>query len=103
MDTLSTKTFRSKKLLHIDINSFVRFKIQRRQYTVDGFICVGTNFRELNKTDKFGIPNSCPLNFPSYFIQKIANSWVLEFVNRTLHGNHENGYPTKMKPSTEVV
>ena len=53
MDTLSTKTYRSKKLLHKDINSFVQFKIQRRQYTVNGFIFVGTHFCGLNKIDKF--------------------------------------------------
>ena len=53
MDTLSTKTYRSKKLLHIDINLFVQFRNPRRSYTVDGFIFVGTNFRGLNKIDKF--------------------------------------------------
>ena len=33
-------------------------------------------------------------------MQKITISWVLEFVDWTLHENHENWYPTKFKPST---
>ena len=33
-------------------------------------------------------------------IQKIAISLALEFVGGTLHENHENWYPTKIKPST---
>ena len=31
---------------------------------------------------------------------KIHRNWVLEFVDRTRHENHENWYPTKIKPST---
>ena len=27
-------------------------------------------------------------------------SWVLKFVDWTLHEDHENWYPTKFKPST---
>ena len=30
----------------------------------------------------------------------MAISWVLEFMAQTLHKNHENWYPTKIKPST---
>ena len=33
-------------------------------------------------------------------MQKITNSWVLEFLDQTLLENHENWYPTKIKPST---
>ena len=47
-----------------------------------------------------GVQNSWPLYFPSKCIQKIANLWVLEFVVWTLHENHENWYPTKIKSST---
>ena len=33
-------------------------------------------------------------------MQKITNSWVLEFEDQTHHENHENWYTTKIKPST---
>ena len=46
--------------------------------------------------------NSWPKYFLTKFIQKIAISWVLEFVDWTLHENHENWYPTKFKPSTAI-
>ena len=36
-----------------------------------------------------GVPNSWQY-FPSQFIQKIAFSWVLEFMDRAIHKNHEN-------------
>ena len=42
----------------------------------------------------------CGVPFPSQFIHKIANSWVLELVDQILYENHENRYPTKIKPST---
>ena len=96
MDKLSTKNIGQRNyciLILIHIHAFVQFKIQRRQYTVDGFIFVGTNFR--------GLINSWGSKF--MVIQKIANSWVLEFLDRTLQENHENWYPKKMKPSTGVV
>ena len=50
-----------------------------------------------------GVQNSGPYYFPSLFIQKITNSWVLEFVDWTVHENHENWYPTKIKPYTVCV
>ena len=70
-------------------------------YTVDGFIVVGTNCRAFKK-----MTHSCGSKFVvilflfSLFIQKITISWVLEFVDRTLHEHHENWYPTKFKLST---
>ena len=47
-----------------------------------------------------GVQNSWLEYFPSFLIIKIAISWVLEFVDRTLHENSENWYPTKIKPFT---
>ena len=64
--------------------------------TVDGFIFVGTNFRGLNKNDTFVGFKIRAIVFSFFmFIQKITFSWVLEFVDRTFHENHENWYPTK--------
>ena len=69
--------------------------------TVDAFIFMGTNFRGLNENDTFvGFKIRGHSIFPSYVIQKITNSCVLEFMDRTLHENHENWYPTKINPST---
>ena len=68
---------------------------------VDGFIFVGTIFHGLSKHYTFvGFKIRGHSFFFSLFIQKIAFSWVLDFVDRTLHKNHENWYPTKIKPST---
>ena len=30
----------------------------------------------------------------------MAFTWVLDFVDRNLHENHKNWYPTKIKPPT---
>ena len=71
---------------------------------VDGFIFVGTNFRGLNKTYTFvgfKIRGHSIFFYNSY--KKVKMSWVLEFVDRTLHENHEYWYPTKFKPFTVYV
>ena len=77
---------------------FPRF-IYRFSNTVNAFIFVGTNFRGLYKNHTsvgFQIyGHTCSIFLYNPY-PKIAISWVLKFVDQTLHKNHENCYPTKL-------
>ena len=71
--------------------------------TVDGFIFVGTNILGLNENDTFmGLKIRGHSIFLPNSYKKTTYSWVLEFVDRTLHEIHENWYPMKIKPSTVI-
>ena len=62
MDTLSTKTYRSKKLLHININASVQFKIQRRQYRRMALFSWVPNFVYEQNRHIYGVQNSWPFS-----------------------------------------
>ena len=44
--------------------------------------------------------NFVAITFLFIFHVEIAISWVLEFVDRTIHENHKYWYPKKIKPFT---
>ena len=76
----------------------IKQNVEKKLYILDGFIFVYQFSWIERKWHICGFQNSWPYFFPSYFIQKITNSWLLEFVDRILQENHENWYPTKIKP-----
>ena len=68
---------------------------------MDCFIFVGTNFRGLNKNHTIvGLKIRGYSIFLHIVHTENCYSWALKFVGRTIHENHENWYPTKIKPST---
>ena len=70
---------------------------------MDAFIFVGINFRGWNRNHTFvGVKIRGHSTFLHNSYRKIAFSWVLEFVDWTLHENHGNWYPMKIKPSTVI-
>ena len=72
--------------------------------TLDGFIFMGINFRGFNINGIFiGIKIHGYYIYLHKVIQKVILLLVLEFVDRTLHDNHENWYFTKIKPFTVYV
>ena len=63
--------------------------------TVGGFIFVGTNFLGLSKSHTLVGFKFVVLAF-SFIIHTENHFWlVLDFVDRTLHDNHEIWYPRK--------